>query len=571
MTTFRRLFLWFALALTFGWVASCRATTLTGTVNFQGQPLNGYVDITLSYPGTNGSALYLPGSPRQSHLPIYNGQFPSMTVPGNDTLLPRRTFYQVTYYDAYASPLASLPYFITGSTFDMGAAVPTPVTTNNLSFLDLIGLRTVSTQNLIVNGSFTIGTNGATFGPTGVTNAKQFDDLRFTTAYLTGSTTCGLTGAIADLPATGGTVILQAGTCPLTQPVTISKSVHLIGLGPSTTTLVLSGSGSLTISGPRSTLEQFTITGSATDSLILSAVAHVTLSDLILSGAVANGVHISGASSDIQMQRVTSTAHGGQGVLIDGAASGITISQSALTNNTGDGLKLAAASLADVSVTASTLTGNITNGVEVTSLSTSSTLHLSQSTITDNHNAGVLIAAGVGHTIDGNIIQPGSHQLYGIYSNYAGATATTQLELRDNRLNNNLTNDIFLGGSTTSVLIYPQVVALSDTTVHNSIAGGVSYIQPGLTVFASGTLSLGATAFGAGNTDATFTATLGSAPPSGAKVIWSNTPSAGSNFLITQDSLTGTSLIFRLYNGRGGGGGGAATSSATTVYYSVVY
>lgn len=480
-----------------------------GTAKVQGQPLNGYVDVSLVYPSTTGSYIALPGS--GGHLPVVNGTFAALTLEGNDTLLPRGTYYQFTYSDAYGKKMALLNYVITGSTFDIGAAVPTPVTTNNVNFLDLLGIRNMSVQNLTVGTQIQIGTT--IFSASGLTGAKQVNGVMYAQYWQTGSTTCGVQEAIGALPSSGGTVMLPQGGCIITSGITISKPVRLVGYGSGSATypsVLIENAGTfpMVTVAPASTtalngvtLSDFALlgagSGSGGDNVLVNGgtagVANFHMERVVSIGASGAGAHLTGLVTDSDVNSSYLINNTGAGVLLD-ATSGasptrITLSNTQALGSGGDGLQMNGATVGLVTCLSSSFLNSGTNGVEVTSTATVSTFHSYGCTFGNNVNAGVLLSGGFGHSFDSDSFPVGVHQQYGLYANYAGSGANVnQFEVKDSILQNNLTDDWFIGASVTNALIYPQTVALTDTTVHTSISGsaGVYYIAPTASPVCSG-------------------------------------------------------------------------------------
>lgn len=495
--------LWWILALillTLGAMcASAHATTVTGTVKWQGAPFNGYLDVALVYPSSTGTYLALPGADPNGHLPISNGSLPQpMVLEGNDTLLPRGTYYQFTYADAYGSALARLNYVITGSNFDIGAAVPTPVTPANISFLDLLGLRSVSTQNLAVTNAITIGK--ATYSATGVAGAQSVNGIEYAAAFALANpttTTCGVQEAITALPPAGGTVVLQLGACTATSTISITRPLVLTGQGygggstvsgvlgaPSVLVNGMTGSPLIRIAAPTPTgstqgvtISNFAILGNSTlpgvtggDCIQIaggapstSFVANVRVSSMLIFGCQGAGVDAMDTVKHLSIDHTFINQNVGPGVILQTPNSG-TITSADLDRvraelGGGDGLQITGPGVGLVTVSGSSFASNTGNGVEIVAGSTASTLVMSGSTATDNHNAGVLLADGVGHSISDSLFPPGSHQLYGVKDNMPtlSPSSTVQLTLRNNVLKGNLTADLLQAATVSNLLLFPQV------------------------------------------------------------------------------------------------------------------
>jgi hypothetical protein len=121
--------------------ASAFSTTLTGSIKYpSGRGVTGMLQLTLSHPAHSVAAPAVV-VPSLVQFRLTNGALPSLAVViGNDDLTPTHTYYWVEIIDAYGSLVSRAPYYISGITYDMGAAKPTTITTNNLSFADLSSL-----------------------------------------------------------------------------------------------------------------------------------------------------------------------------------------------------------------------------------------------------------------------------------------------------------------------------------------------------------------------------------------------------------------------------------------------
>lgn len=573
------------------------ATTLTGTVKWQGQPFNGYLDIALVYPGTTGSYLVLPGSDPNGHLSIINGQLPPLTVEGNDTLLPRGTFYQLTYSDVYANPLARLNYVITGATYDIGAAVPTPVTTANINFLDLLGIRNFSAINATFTNQVCIGT-GTCVSLLGISNARDIMGVKYAQAYAAGTTDCGVNEAEAALPLTGGTIYLQPGSCTVLSQIIISKPLILRGMGQGGGTAVSSvypNPTTLTNGMPATTLikvspllttspnlvgvtfEDFSIVGnigvggaSAGDCIAVkgnapsqSQVSIVTLDRMYITNCFNAGLHITDGVGGVSISHTQLSASAGNGLLLDATVSGligpVSIEYSGLTRNLGDGLKVNAATVGLVRIAHSTLSSNgaasVGNGVEVASGSTAASIIAYSSTFTDNANAGLLLADGFGHILESSTLIPGVHQQYGVYLNTPTLTDvyTSQLSLKDNNLQGNPLYDLYEAATVSRMVIYPQTEQQGSANVkYNFLApAAVTTIgQPANFPIIAFTATFGPVTV-VSETCQVYTTAVPSTPPSNSTVRLSPAPGQTGpqvGFSVTVNSLIGTTLTVSFCN-----------------------
>lgn len=128
----KKIVLILALALA---ALSAHSTTVVGTViGPDGNGINGRIVFILSNPGQNTST-HQAVSVYPVVYPLYAGVPPIYaSVIGNDIVLPSGTYYVVDVYDTAGNLLSENNYIITGATFDVGQAVPTSLTTSNLSF-----------------------------------------------------------------------------------------------------------------------------------------------------------------------------------------------------------------------------------------------------------------------------------------------------------------------------------------------------------------------------------------------------------------------------------------------------
>src|SRR5947207_9129254 len=115
--------------------AYLRAATvpLTGTIRLpNGQLLNGSITLQLSYAvardtTTNQIVVAAPVT-----FPVRNGALASTAqVVGNDVLQPRNTTYLVTYRNSFGVTVGSNVFYISGSSYNLGTAVPSQISTSN--------------------------------------------------------------------------------------------------------------------------------------------------------------------------------------------------------------------------------------------------------------------------------------------------------------------------------------------------------------------------------------------------------------------------------------------------------
>lgn len=113
---------------------------LIGTIKLpNGTKLNGRVRMTLSHPARD-SATGQMVVPQTVEFRITNGAFPSnASVVGNDVMEPLYTYYWTEVFDGYGYKVNENPFYVSGATFDVGAARPTTITTSNISFIGMPG------------------------------------------------------------------------------------------------------------------------------------------------------------------------------------------------------------------------------------------------------------------------------------------------------------------------------------------------------------------------------------------------------------------------------------------------
>ena len=466
------------LALAIG-EAVAHPATVSGTIKFNGTPFNGTMTYQLNYPGSTGSYINLPVT--SGPVQIANGTFNPLAIDGNDIQLPRGTYYAFNFYDQYGGHVTRLNYVITGSSFDLGAAVPTPVLNNNVNFLDHLCLSNVSVQNLTIYNNLMFGA-GTTIAPYGISNAENIMGIRFAQAFNIqnlSSTTCGLQEAEADLPSSGGLIVAQPGTCNLTTTFSITKPVTLIGYG---------GGGS-TSSSFASFLSPTVLQASGMSTPLI-AVTPAT-------GSTLSGVHFrdlaltqtSGSQDLLQVGNATAdptailrdvtldnvSIHNStyNGINVTGTVYGLHLTNTSLVKNGQDGLRVSipTTEVATISLDDVQAQYNTGNGVYAESTATSSTIIARHSTLAHNTEAGFLIAGGTGHEVDSSSIS--SNAGYGVSVTSAVVSGVQALSLKDDTFTSNTTYDIS-NGSTAYVLLYPQVTQAPVTN------GTLYYIRPTL-------------------------------------------------------------------------------------------
>lgn len=536
------------------WMLSteANATTLTGTVKVNQTPFTGTMTFQLNYPATTGTYLTMPSV--TAPISINNGGFVSLSLDGNDTLLPRGTYYRFNFYDPYGNMVTRLNYVITGSTYDLGSAVPTPIQTNNVNFLDLLGIRNFSALNATFTNQIQIST-GTILSKVGISNAENIMGVLYAQAFNIqnpSSTTCGVMEAEAALPSTGGIIVLAPGTCNISTTITITKPGGIVGFGKggyadsSTFTTYLAGStlnnqgtGAAIILQPAAGqtlsgfyLHGFAITGQSGsgDAIQLgnstqttAFLKNVLVDSINLYGGAANGLNVVGNVQDLQVSQSNFNGNALSGMTITSqagyAVDGVTLGPASFfQRNTVDGMKVDSPVTKTVRAINIHSTNNV-NGVNFTSVSTLSVFQAYESEFGSNTGAGVLLAGGTGHVVESSALPANSIQQYGINLTSVGAAGSQTLSIKDDTFSSNLTADLNVGSTVPYVIFYPEVSQSTSTYTVNtwSVTGGTATlnvtgnttISGGNTITAAGlTGGVGCTTLNGQHTAASATSTV---------------------------------------------------------------
>jgi len=227
---------------------------ITGTIrDAMGNLFNGIVRFILSYGvshhlGTNQLVLA-----EAVAFPVTNGTLPSGSrITPNDVLHPANTTYTAQYVNRAGDVVAQNVFYITGSSFDIGQAIPTPITTSNISFdtshlpfdvqnitagsidADSAVIDTLSVTNPMAGLTVTNFTaTTATLGNAGITSLSnqsmqsstaffgRINNVRYPDLFAGANAGVKIVAAIADLPSTGGIVDCRGleGTQTLAQNI----------------------------------------------------------------------------------------------------------------------------------------------------------------------------------------------------------------------------------------------------------------------------------------------------------------------------------------------------------------
>ncbi len=192
-------------------------TQLTGTVkNGDGSNFYGRIVLTLPFAGATDSSGNVV-APTAVSYPISNGAILSTNptiIANGDIAAPIGTYYAAALYDSYGGLIETFNVVIpSGSTFNIGAAVQTAITTPNVSFVNPAGLN----SNNVWGGTNTYN-QVSTFNSSAVFNGPvSFNGgVSGISGFLTSF--AGRT-ASAAVPTTGDYTVAQVtGAAPLASP-----------------------------------------------------------------------------------------------------------------------------------------------------------------------------------------------------------------------------------------------------------------------------------------------------------------------------------------------------------------
>lgn len=213
-------------------------TTLTGTIkDAQGNPLNGWVTMQLpvsavdtstntNIPNTLVSYSVVNGA-IQSGPPLYDVA----------NLSPANLYYIGKVYNSAGALVETGYYVVTGASFDFGSAVPTTVTTNNVSYVSPVSAsanNTFTGLNIFTQQlTDSVATGTAPFAITSTTLVPNLNVNVLNGVTLTGTPSVGdnivATSATAAHWASGGGAAASTG-CTVYTPVTVSNSTSSTNL-----------------------------------------------------------------------------------------------------------------------------------------------------------------------------------------------------------------------------------------------------------------------------------------------------------------------------------------------------
>lgn len=127
-----------AVAILLPWPAHTSTTTLTGTIrDAQGNPLNGQIVLQLPVPATDITTGTAVANTPVAYRIVNGSILSGSSVPLFDVanLQPQNLYYSARVYDSSGTLVFAGNYAVTGTSYNLGAAIPTNVTTSNISYV----------------------------------------------------------------------------------------------------------------------------------------------------------------------------------------------------------------------------------------------------------------------------------------------------------------------------------------------------------------------------------------------------------------------------------------------------
>jgi hypothetical protein len=249
---------------------------LTGRVrDAAGNLFNGAIRLVLSYSASHHVTLDDLVIAEEVNFPIQNGGLPANArlVP-NDMLTPAKTTYTAQYLNPGGKIVGQNVFYVSGNAFDIGTAIPTPLTTSNISFAveelqgppgppGPMGPAFPLTPGTAVYADtlYLIKDPGSTSSDSRAISMRVVDDqVRHASRFPGSNAGAQIANAIADLPASGGVVdatglegtqnvtqnmfaslgnkplCLKLGACQLhltvSQMISAQYNIHIQGMSP---------------------------------------------------------------------------------------------------------------------------------------------------------------------------------------------------------------------------------------------------------------------------------------------------------------------------------------------------
>jgi hypothetical protein len=194
----------------------------------------------------------------------------------------------------------------------------------------IVGLLTLL---LVAAATWAQTTGSANADAAGDVVVKQLNNIRFASQYPGADIGAKINAAIADLPAEGGTVLVDVqGSNSFSTPITITKPLRMTGLGRHATVLNYTGTAgaAVTINVPWSTdqtnvwLSSFSVVGpgsavGTTTGILVSDGVGYRLEDLYVEGFSADGIAVTGTTGS----KTNTNMGSADGVFVRSSTTGI--------------------------------------------------------------------------------------------------------------------------------------------------------------------------------------------------------------------------------------------------------
>jgi hypothetical protein len=195
---------------------------LTGKIrDAAGNLFNGAIRLVLSYSASHHITLDDLVIAEEVNFPIQNGVLPATArlVP-NDMLTPANTTYIAQYLNPGGKIVGQNVFYVSGNAFDIGTAIPTPLTTSNISFAveELQGppgppgppatsFPLTPGTAVYADTMYLIKAPGSASSDSRAMSMRVVDDqIRHASRFPGTNAGEKIVAAIADLPSTGGIV-----------------------------------------------------------------------------------------------------------------------------------------------------------------------------------------------------------------------------------------------------------------------------------------------------------------------------------------------------------------------------
>ncbi len=298
---------------------------LTGTIRQpNGNLLNGSIQFTLNYSAARDTCSDNIVVASVVTFIVSNGALPSSArITPNDCLSPTRTTYTARYFSATGQAIAQNVFYIQGASYNLGTAVPSPLTTSNISFGTFTGLDNIT--------------------------VKVLNNVRYCNLFDGATVDRKIQAAHDDLPSTGGEIICNVeGSQPFASTVTISKPTIFV---PGKATFAGAASPFFTVTAAFAVQGAFPTTfqqsGSTTNTIFnVATVAPFVVSGVTFysadsqTGGAAIAVTGNGSAAN-SISIIKNNIFHGQWIGVDaGRVSGLRVAENQMQNERSRGVRL---------------------------------------------------------------------------------------------------------------------------------------------------------------------------------------------------------------------------------------